>query len=48
MIANVDEDRKADIRKEVFDALEEDGVERNARGEVAVHGMTYLAWASRD
>ena len=48
MIANVDEDRKAEIRKEVFDALEEDGVERNARGEVAVHGMTYLAWTSRD
>jgi hypothetical protein len=48
MIANVDEDRKAEIRKELFDALEEDGVERNARGEVAVHGMTYLAWTSRE
>jgi hypothetical protein len=47
MIANLGEDRKEEIRKEVFDALKDDGVERNARGEIAVHGMTYFAWTSR-
>jgi hypothetical protein len=47
MIANLDESRKEEVRKEVLDALKEDGVERNARGEVAVHGMTYFAWTSR-
>lgn len=47
MIANLEEDRKEMVRKEVFDALKEDGVERNAKGEVAVHGMTYFAWTSR-
>jgi len=47
MIANLDENRKEEVRKEVLDTLKEDGVERNARGEVAVHGMTYFAWTSR-
>jgi len=40
-------DRFDEVRKEVFDSLKEDGVERNAAGEVAVHGRTYMAWTSR-
>jgi hypothetical protein len=46
-IANLKEDRKEEVRKQVFEALKEAGVERNAQGEVAVHGVTYLAWTSR-
>jgi hypothetical protein len=46
-IANLEEDRKEEVRKEVFAALNGDDVERNARGEVALHGSTYLYWTSR-
>lgn len=45
-IANLKEDRREEVRKEVFDALKADG-EKNAKGEVGVHGVTYLAWTSR-
>lgn len=47
-IANLNgSDRFEEVRKEVFDALKEEGVERNAAGEVAVHGRTFMAWTSR-
>jgi hypothetical protein len=46
-IANLEEGKKEEVRKEVYDALKEDRVERNAEGEVALHGVTYLAWTSR-
>jgi hypothetical protein len=46
-IANLDEGKKEKVRREVFNALEKDGVERNAKGEVALHGVTYLFWTSR-
>ena len=46
-IANLDDVRKEEVRKEVFDVLKEDGVERNSKGEVGVHGVTYLFWTSR-
>jgi hypothetical protein len=35
------------VRKRVFEALKGDDVERNDKGEAAVHGVTYLAWTSR-
>jgi hypothetical protein len=37
-IANQTEDKRAEIRKEVLEALKGDGVERNSKGEVALHG----------
>jgi hypothetical protein len=40
-------ERFEEVRKEVFDSLKEEGVERNAAGEVAVHGRTFMAWTSR-
>ena len=40
-------DRFEEVRKEVFNSLKEEGVERNAAGEVAVHGRTFMAWTSR-
>jgi hypothetical protein len=46
-IANLEEGKKEEVRNEVYDALKRDGVERNAEGEVALHGVTYLAWTSR-
>ena len=46
-IANLEAARKEDVRKTVFDALKGGDVERNEKGEVAVHGVTYLAWTSR-
>jgi hypothetical protein len=35
------------IKKQVFDTLRGEEVERNAAGEVALHGRTHLAWTSR-
>lgn len=40
------EDREAVVK--VFkDTLLEDDVERNQKGEIAVHGVTYFAWTDR-
>jgi len=46
-IANLDAERKESVRKEVLGALEQEGVERNEKGEVELHGRTHLAWTSR-
>lgn len=46
-VANLKAARKEEVRKRVFDALRDSDVERNEHGEVAVHGVTYLAWTSR-
>ena len=46
-IANLDAAKKDKVRKTVADALKGEDVERNEKGEVAVHGVTYLAWTSR-
>jgi hypothetical protein len=46
-IANLEAERKEEVRESVFDALKGDDVERNDKGEIAVHGVTYLAWTSR-
>lgn len=40
-------DKFEEVRKRVFDSLKEADVERNAAGEIAVHGRTYMAWTSR-
>ena len=41
-------ERRADdgqsVRKELFEALQDDSVERNNKGEVAVHLVTFSAW----
>jgi hypothetical protein len=47
MIANLDGERKEEVRKRVFEAMKGDDVERNEKGEIAIHGVTYLAWTSR-
>ncbi|TVY49012.1 putative methyltransferase-like [Lachnellula occidentalis] len=39
--------RYEEVRKEVFDSLKAEGVERNAAGAVALHGKTFMAWTSR-
>ena len=46
-IANLDEGKKEEVREQVFAALKGEGVERNEKGEIALHGVTYLAWTSR-
>ena len=46
-VANLDKGKREKVRKRVFEALKGDDVERNDKGEVAVHGVTYLAWTSR-
>ena len=46
-IANLDATRKEEVRKRLFDALRGNDVERNEEGEIAVHGVTYMAWTSR-
>lgn len=35
-----------DTRKKVFEALEEDDVETNEKGEIALHGRTTTYWTS--
>lgn len=46
-IANQDSQKKEEIRKRVLEVLKDPSTIRNAHGEVAVHGATYLAWTSR-
>jgi hypothetical protein len=46
-IANLDVGRKKEIELRVREALKESSTERNEKGEVAVHGVTYLAWTAR-
>jgi hypothetical protein len=46
-IVNQTGDKRAEIRKEVLEALKGDGVERNSKSEVALHGVTHLVWTSR-
>ncbi|KAK2628176.1 hypothetical protein QTJ16_002822 [Diplocarpon rosae] len=45
-IANLSEERREGFHREVLLALKEHG-ERNAAGEVALHGITYFAWTTR-
>ncbi|CZT09742.1 hypothetical protein WAI453_007001 [Rhynchosporium graminicola] len=45
-VANVSEEKKEAFRKELFAAMKEHG-ERNEKGEVALHGKTFLFWTSR-
>lgn len=35
------------VKRTVFEALKNDDVERNEKGEVEVHVQTYFAWTSR-
>lgn len=46
-IANQEGERKEEVRRAVFEALKDESTERNDKGEVAVHGVTHLAWTSR-
>ena len=45
-IANLTEEKRESFHQEVLAALKQHG-ERNENGEVAMHGITYLAWTSR-
>jgi len=45
-IANLTEEKRESFHQEVLAALKQHG-ERNEKGEVAMHGITYLAWTSR-
>ncbi|KAG9236887.1 methyltransferase [Amylocarpus encephaloides] len=47
MIANAKGERLEEVKKEVFEALKGDEVERNSAGEVTLHGRTHLVWTSR-
>jgi hypothetical protein len=46
-IAVLEGEQLEGVKKQVFDALKEEGVERNAAGQVALHGRTHLVWTSR-
>ena len=46
-IANQDEEKRGEIKKVVLEALKDPSTERNDKGEVGIHGVTYLAWTSR-
>lgn len=46
-IANLQGEKREEVKRAVFDALKGDDVERNENGELAVHGTTYFAWISR-
>jgi hypothetical protein len=35
------------VKKEVFEALKGEDVEKSENGQVALHGVTYFAWTSR-
>jgi hypothetical protein len=46
-IAMTEGQERQRVKKTVFDALKGEDVERNEKGEVALHGVTYLCWTSR-
>lgn len=46
-IANQEESQKVKIKRRVLEALQDSSTERNEKGDVAVHGVTYLVWTSR-
>lgn len=46
-IANQEDGKKEEIRRTVFEALQDKSTERNENGEVAVNGVTHLVWTSR-
>jgi hypothetical protein len=46
-IANLYETKREEIRRKILDALKGDDVERNEKGEIAMHVVTYMAWTSR-
>ena len=41
------EPKLSEVKQQVFDTLKGSDVERNEKGEVAVHGVTYIVWASK-
>jgi hypothetical protein len=46
-IVVLDEEKKQAANKVLRDALQSDDVERNEKGEIALHGVTYFAWTDR-
>lgn len=44
---NLEASKLEELKQEVLGELKKEGVERNAAGEVALHGRTYMAWTSR-
>ncbi|KAG9244576.1 methyltransferase [Calycina marina] len=46
-IANQEDEEKEKIKQRVMKSLKDESTERNEKGEIAVHGVTYLAWTSR-
>lgn len=40
-------EQREEFVKRFKEVLRGDGVERNERGEIAVHGVTYFAWTDR-
>lgn len=46
-IANLEGQKLEDIKEQVFQALKAEETNRNEKGELAIHGVTYLVWTSR-
>jgi len=46
-VAVLEGERRESIKNAVLNALKTEGVERNEKGQVEVHGQTYLCWTSR-
>lgn len=46
-IANLSKEKRNRVQQQVVEALGGDYVERNEKGEAALHGLTYFAWTSR-
>lgn len=46
-IANLKGEEAVKVKNEALAALKGDDVEKNEKGEIAVHGKTYYCWTSR-
>lgn len=46
-IANLRGEQRESVKNTVFEALRSEEVERNEKGQIEVHGQTYIAWTSR-
>jgi len=46
-IAVLQGERREQVKRGLFQAIKGEDVERNEKGEVAVHGITHIVWTSR-
>jgi len=45
-IVNLPSEKKEEVKTKVLNAIKGDGIDRNEKGEIVLHGLTYFVWTS--